>query len=402
MIQLMIPQVKRLLAALLFAVGLVACTSSSATLSVGDDSAPTENTPPDALFDDPTPTTVNPQEIWEYEQFRWQDGVVDGYVMTYTQQCGDYLSADEPVTVWVDGVYFRSPVDSNVRPNNLATIPELLEVIVARGPDDTLEFAEGELGQPESITLDNPEIGRYFCFELINFAGSTKDGEGRMPVPLLNDAYAATTDATTFEVGVASCNGSPAVAYEENVDSIIVEAISWIPDGDDRDGCGDLVTVELAEPLGDREIIDGFSGRAVPLLTDEILEQPKTLQQVDCEEDSPDCRAGFQIGTQLYAITCIGVANDGVSDFNVASGIIDGGSIDAFQIKSVGVNIMLAVNLSSGDCSNRATGPIAGVEHAWSVATRVGNDQDQLSRFLCGLADLSNEQRAEERCDRFD
>lgn len=56
----------------------------------------------------------------------------------------------------------------------------------------------------------------------------------------------------------------------------------------------------------------------------------------------------------------------------------------------------------SGDCSDRAIGPIDGVEQPWSVAVRNGNDPDQLSRFLCSLADLSPAQQDEERCDRFE
>ncbi len=397
MTQTMTPSVLRVLAGLVFAVALASCAPSGPTLSVGDDSPPTEGP-----LDAPMPEPVDPKDLWEYEQFRWVDGVVDGYAMTYTQECGDYLRADEPTMVWVDGTYFGNPIESNVRPNGLATIPELLEVIVARNPGDTLEFIDGDLGQPERIVLDSPEIGRYFCFELLNFAGSTQDGEGRMPVPLIYDAYAPSDASTSFDVSIPACNGDPITVFDESPEAIIVETTAWIPDGDSRDDCEGGVRVNLDAPIGTRDIIDGFTSRRIPLLTDEILEQPTSFDQVPCEDDVPDCRAGFQVGTNLYAVTCIGVANDGVSNVNFATGIIDGGSVDAFQIKSVGVNIMLAVNMTSGDCSDRAIGPIAGVEHGWSVAVRVGNDPDQLSRFLCGLADLSDEQRDEERCDRFD
>lgn len=386
--------------AVAFLIALVGCSSETPTLTEGaiaDNSSPTEEP-----FDDPTPTTVDPAEITEYEQFRWDDQTVDGYVMTYTQKCGSLYRADEPRTVWVESEYFRTSLRSNVRSDALVTIPELLEVTLAEVSNGTLtSFVDGDIGQPEQIHIENADGEQIFCFELIHFAGSTRDGEGRMLVPLLYEAEAFDSSETGFAVGIPSCNGSPTFTLVEDPDTITVTATTWIPDSDDRNDCLDGVRVELDAPIGDRKIIDGFSQLTMPLLTDEILNQPKSLEQVPCEEDVPDCRAQLQIGRNLYSITCIGVPDEGVSDVNFASGSIDGNPVDLFQITSVGVNIMLAANVTSGDCSDRAVGPIEGVEHGWSVAVRVGGDPDQLSRSLCSLADLSDAQRDEQRCNRF-
>lgn len=380
---------------------LAACSDSQPIVTEGavaDDSAPASEP-----FDDPTPPTIDPDDRTEYEQFRWQDGVVDGYAMTYTQKCGDLYRADEPRSVWVEGGYFRASLSSTVREQNLVSIPELIEVTLAEvGGGNLTSFVEGDIGQPEQIHIEDSNGEQTFCFELLNFAGSTKDGEGRMLVPLLYEAEAFDTNETEFSVGVASCNGSPTFTLVEDATTITVTATTWFPNGNDRSDCLDVIRVDLDAPIGDRQIVDGFSGLTMPLLTDAILNQPKPLEQVACDDDVPDCRAQFQIGTNLYAVTCFGVADVGVSDFNFASGVIDGQPVEMFQIKSVGVNIMLAVDVTSGDCSDRAVGPIAGVEQAWSVAVRLGNDPDQLSRFLCSLADLSEAQRIEQRCDRFE
>jgi len=169
-----------------------------------------------------------------------------------------------------------------------------------------------------------------------------------------------------------------------------------------REACLDVIEVELDDPVGDRQIIDGFSGLTMPLVTDEILSRPSPLEQVPCDDDVPDCRAQFQIGVTLYAVTCMGVADEMVSNDNFASGVIDERAVELFEVEGVGADIMLAVNVTSGDCSDRAVGPIDGVEQAWSVAVPLGNDPDELSRFLCSLADLSGAQRTEQRCDRFD
>ena len=382
---------------LLFTFVLSACVQDGSFLSVGEDSAPTEQRP--------IPTVVPPGslEFTEYEHFLWTDRDVDGYFMEYRQQCGDYQRADDIRAVWVNGSHSRSAIDSNVRTDQLLTIDEILEIVVARGRNDTLALHEAEdAGVPTFVSLENPEQGEHFCFGLVGFQESTRDDDGRMQVPLLREANAESRASTSFSVAIPSCNGGPEATVEESSDTIFVDVTTWIPDGNDRGECLDEVFVELDAPIGNREIWDRFVFQELPLITNEILDQPQQLQQIGCDDDVADCRAAFQIDSMRYAITCIGVDNDVVVNDLIAFGAIGERTIDAFQISGTSVEDVLAVNLTSGDCSNRAAGPITGVERAWSVAVRLGANPDQISLSLCDVADLSNEQRALERCDRFE
>ena len=104
----------------------------------------------------------------------------------------------------------------------------------------------------------------------------------------------------------------------------------------------------------------------------------------------------FSTSINNYSVSCKGVSEEGlIKDLHLhAQGVVDGKQVDVIQIASVGTNIMLAVNIEA-NCPNS-------IPNDWSVATKVGNDPDQLSRFLCTLVDLSEEQQIEERCERFE
>ncbi|MDW3180299.1 MAG: hypothetical protein R8J94_23210 [Acidimicrobiia bacterium] len=371
-------------------------TTSIATEGSGASSEAGQNAPAEG----PNTTSVGPQieDYADYDDFAWDESAVDGYTMIYTQKCGDLYRSDEPMEVWVEGVYFTNPLGTPVAGIHQVTIPELHEVIVARGAGESLTvFREGEFGQPEEIVISTSAGEPTFCFELIDFAISIEDADGRQPVPLLYEVQVRDLASTEFSVGVASCNGDPTFTKTESATEIRIAATSWLPDGDSREDCLDGILVQLAEPLGDRAIVDELSGRTMPILTDEILNAPKPLTQLDCFEDVLDCRANFQILTQSYSLTCMAVTDDGVSPHHFASGELDGQPVDVFQIKSVGVNIMLAVDVPSGECVGGD-----GVQQPWSVALVNGGHPDQQSRFLCSLADLSSTQREDHRCGRFE
>lgn len=197
---------------------------------------------------------------WEYEDFAWQGDASDAYAMTYTQTCDADGSDGETTTVWVDGP-FTNWVDSDRQ--DVITIADVQDIIVATSEPSGAVLIEGDLGQPEMVMVVDEAGAPTFCFELVNFETSSRDDADRMAVPLLYDAYGLTPDETTFFVGVASCNGSPTFTLDETEDSVVVNANSRVPDTDGREHCLDGVTVELAEPLGDRPVIDGLSGRIV-------------------------------------------------------------------------------------------------------------------------------------------
>jgi hypothetical protein len=67
-------------------------------------------------------------------------------------------------------------------------------------------------------------------------------------------------DGRTLSIGVNSCNGAPTAEVDQRADEVLVTAEAYIPGGDDQDSCMDEVTVELAEPLGNRSVVDGVSG----------------------------------------------------------------------------------------------------------------------------------------------
>jgi len=94
---------------------------------------------------------------------------------------------------------------------------------------------------------------------LLLVCGCTPPATDRRPVAITEARLA---DDGTLELGVASCNGEPEVTeLVEDDDQVRVEVTSTV--SNPGDACLDLVEVELAAPLGDRELIDLSSGRPV-------------------------------------------------------------------------------------------------------------------------------------------
>ena len=275
---------KRLLWLLMAAVVLGACVNDEGALlteadaasdavvadggegAVADDSAVRSESMPEG-------SSNGPGGDPDYDWFGWDDEACDAYVMTYTQKCGQTYRVDEPMTVWVEGGYFVSQV-GEYRPDvEAVSIPLLHERIVAMGDDEELVLVDiGALEEPAQIIIEDASGQTTFCFELLDFAPSSRDGDGRMFVPLTDVAQAKDRESTSFGVPVASCNGNPTFEVFENPDTITVIAESWIPEGDGRNDCLDGVSVSLEAPIGDRQIVDGFSRRTVALLTEADLQ----------------------------------------------------------------------------------------------------------------------------------
>ncbi len=231
------------------------------TFSIGEDSPPEAVDPPVGL-DAPMPVQNASGEWREYEDFRWVDGVVDGYVMEYIQPCGSAYRADEPTFVWIENPYFRMALPSGSRAEEVPTIGELIEMVVARDEGHEVpSLVEGEIGEPLDVRLADRD-NEYMCFSMITFAGSTRDGEGRMPVPFYGLGEIDPT-ASAFGANVPSCNGNPVATITESASEIRISVTTWIPDGDGRDDCLDGIEIELDNAIGDRVIIDDLGNRLV-------------------------------------------------------------------------------------------------------------------------------------------
>jgi hypothetical protein len=62
-----------------------------------------------------------------------------------------------------------------------------------------------------------------------------------------------------------ACNGSNEAKTTEQPDQVRVDVrTDDAPGGDD---CSDVLTIQLKEPLGDRPVIDGSTGRSVEVLS---------------------------------------------------------------------------------------------------------------------------------------
>lgn len=92
--------------------------------------------------------------------------------------------------------------------------------------------------------------------------------DGGQAVPLMNEVYIADATATSFSVGVESCNGNPSFELTETDTEIRLAVTSWIPAGREGDACADLIEVALKQPVGDRTLIDDLTGRIVPVIAD--------------------------------------------------------------------------------------------------------------------------------------
>ncbi len=95
-------------------------------------------------------------------------------------------------------------------------------------------------------------------------AGSDDAGGSRQPVDVVE--VVVQPGGTLLGVGIDSCNGDPSAVVTEDAESVTIEAEAFVPDGD-TDDCLDGLDIDLAEPLGDRTVIDGNSDRELPVRT---------------------------------------------------------------------------------------------------------------------------------------
>jgi hypothetical protein len=67
-------------------------------------------------------------------------------------------------------------------------------------------------------------------------------------------------DGRTLSFAVNSCHGGPETSAEESTTQVRIEVRS---DTSGEDECADGATVELEQPLGDREVVDAKTGKAL-------------------------------------------------------------------------------------------------------------------------------------------
>ena len=85
----------------------------------------------------------------------------------------------------------------------------------------------------------------------------------RERIALGGDTFEAVADGTRLSIEVPTCNGEPEVTIlEEDEAEVRVEVVSQRQRGE-VPSCLDTVQVELSQPLGDRELIDLTSDRAI-------------------------------------------------------------------------------------------------------------------------------------------
>ncbi|MEM9135267.1 MAG: hypothetical protein AAF962_26310 [Actinomycetota bacterium] len=94
----------------------------------------------------------------------------------------------------------------------------------------------------------------------VAFAGCGTDG-GRQRVSVLE---AQPKDGgQTISIWVGSCEGEPTAVVTGNTERIIIDVEAFVPTGDSNTECADGLVIQLAEPLGDRQVIDGRTGDEV-------------------------------------------------------------------------------------------------------------------------------------------
>jgi hypothetical protein len=79
--------------------------------------------------------------------------------------------------------------------------------------------------------------------------------------------------AAGVSVSVAACNSDPApeaTVVREGADTVTVSARA---DDSSDDDCADVAVLCLDAPLGDRELVDASTGRAVPVETFQLSEE---------------------------------------------------------------------------------------------------------------------------------
>jgi hypothetical protein len=96
---------------------------------------------------------------------------------------------------------------------------------------------------------------------LVTGCTASEVADGRGPVSLA-DWEAAVVAEDTLELMIPSCFGEPELAsLEYDDDAVRVEVITTVVD--EGPACADVLRVELAEPLGDRQVVDVTSGEAM-------------------------------------------------------------------------------------------------------------------------------------------
>jgi hypothetical protein len=74
------------------------------------------------------------------------------------------------------------------------------------------------------------------------------------------DEVEVRSDGRTLAFAVASCHGSPKATAEESAREVRISVRS---DTSSDDECADGATVKLDQPLGDRDVVDAKTGRAL-------------------------------------------------------------------------------------------------------------------------------------------
>ncbi len=139
------------------------------------------------------------------------------------------------------------------------------------------------------------------------------DEGGRQPVGLARTVDVS-SDGLTLFVGVSSCNGDPSAEVDQGTDAIRIAVESYVPPGDEQDGCADELIVSLDEPLGARRIVDEVTGaelRPIRVLPPALAALPR-----EGEADTFDAPvlAGFPVDEVLVWAEASGLTNVDIFD----------------------------------------------------------------------------------------
>lgn len=152
---------------------------------------------------------------------------------------------------------------------------------------------------------------------------------GRQPVGLARTVDLS-SDGLTLFVGVNSCQGDPSAEVDQGTDAIRIAVKSYIPPGDDQDGCADEVIVSLDEPLGERRIIDEVTSAELR----PIRVMPPALEALPREGEldtfNAPVLAGFPVDEVLVWAEVSGLTN--VDIFNSADEISTTSEFDPHRL----------------------------------------------------------------------
>ncbi|WP_432562733.1 hypothetical protein [Kineococcus sp. SYSU DK003] len=73
-------------------------------------------------------------------------------------------------------------------------------------------------------------------------------------------------DGNVLHLGINSCNGDPQASVVETETDITVTVTAVFQQGGDSAACMDGLAITVAAPVGERAVIDGFTGRQVDAL----------------------------------------------------------------------------------------------------------------------------------------